>query len=222
MKIDWSQIQLVLLDMDGTLLDLHYDNHFWHQHLPKRYAQIHGLTPEQADALLSARIEATRGQLHWYCLDAWTDYLNLDLDALKKETAHLIGFRQDAEHFLQQLQRMDLRFVLATNAHRGSVNLKFAHSDLPKYFQHPERIVSAHDLGAAKESPEFWVALQQQLNFNPAHTLFIDDNLSVLTQAKAFGIREVIAIASPDSQQPARVVPGFPNIHTFSELGINA
>ena len=39
--LDWQDIHTVLLDMDGTLLDLHFDNHFWLEHLPKRYAAIH-------------------------------------------------------------------------------------------------------------------------------------------------------------------------------------
>jgi putative hydrolase of the HAD superfamily len=218
MTVDWPRVNLVLLDMDGTLLDLHYDNYFWHQHLPKRYADLHGLTQAQAEAFLTARIEATRGQLHWYCIDAWADYLQLDLNTLKQETAHLIRLRPDTETFLQRLQQLHLPFVLATNAHRHSVNLKFAHSNLPRYFVDAASVVSAHDVGAAKESPEFWHALQQQLDFDPAQTLFIDDNLAVLNQAKAFGIGQVIAIANPDSQQPARLLPGFRNIHNFSEL----
>lgn len=218
MAVDWSRVNLVLLDMDGTLLDLHYDNHFWHQHLPKRYADIHGLTQAEAEAFLMARIDATRGQLHWYCIDAWADYLQLDLNTLKQETAHLIRLRPDTETFLQRLQQYPLPFVLATNAHRQSVNLKFAHSPLPRYFSDPKSVVSAHDLGAAKESVKFWQVLQQQLKFDPAQTLFIDDNFAVLNQAKAFGIGQVIAIANPDSQQPPRLLPGFCNIHDFSEL----
>ncbi len=218
MTVDWSQVKLVLLDMDGTLLDLHYDNYFWLQHLPKRYADIHGLTLAEAEAFLTARIEATRGQLNWYCIDAWADYLQLDLNTIKQETAQLIRLRPDTETFLQRLQQLQLPFVLATNAHPHSVKLKFSHTNLPQYFSDPATIVSAHDLGAAKEAPEFWQALQQQLDFNPADTLFIDDNLSVLTQAKAFGIGQVIAVANPDSQQPARLLPGFANIHSFADL----
>lgn len=46
--IDWSAIDTVLLDMDGTLLDLHFDNHFWQHHLPLRFAERHGLDPRRA------------------------------------------------------------------------------------------------------------------------------------------------------------------------------
>ena len=39
--INWKNIDTVLLDMDGTLLDLHFDNHFWQTFVPLRYAQQH-------------------------------------------------------------------------------------------------------------------------------------------------------------------------------------
>ena len=31
---DWSRIDHVLLDLDGTLLDLDFDNHFWQTLVP--------------------------------------------------------------------------------------------------------------------------------------------------------------------------------------------
>ncbi|MEK9134555.1 MAG: haloacid dehalogenase, partial [Pseudomonadota bacterium] len=27
--VAWNNLDTLLLDLDGTLLDLHYDNHFW-------------------------------------------------------------------------------------------------------------------------------------------------------------------------------------------------
>ena len=33
-KPDWAHIDTVLLDLDGTLLDLAYDNHFWLEIVP--------------------------------------------------------------------------------------------------------------------------------------------------------------------------------------------
>ena len=52
--INWHDIDTVLLDLDGTLLDLHFDNYFWCQHLPLCYARRHGIAlPE--DAIISAK-----------------------------------------------------------------------------------------------------------------------------------------------------------------------
>ena len=50
--IDWDAIDTVLLDMDGTLLDLHFDNYFWMDHLPRLYAEKHGMSLEDSSAHL--------------------------------------------------------------------------------------------------------------------------------------------------------------------------
>ena len=68
----WSTIDTVLLDMDGTLLDLHYDNHFWMEHLPQRYAQLHGVSLAMAQLELQPLFSDNAGKLNWYCLDFWT------------------------------------------------------------------------------------------------------------------------------------------------------
>ena len=46
--LDWNNISTVLLDMDGTLLDLHFDNYFWQHHVPVRYAEKHKLELDDA------------------------------------------------------------------------------------------------------------------------------------------------------------------------------
>ena len=40
--LPWSGIDTILLDMDGTLLDLHYDNHFWQVYVPEKFAEKPG------------------------------------------------------------------------------------------------------------------------------------------------------------------------------------
>ena len=83
--INWHNIDTVFLDMDGTLLDLHYDNHFWLSHLPQRYADIHGTSLVEAKKILEHYSHTTQGTLDWYCLDYWSDVLDLDIVLLKKE-----------------------------------------------------------------------------------------------------------------------------------------
>ena len=67
--VDWSSLNTVFLDMDGTLLDLHFDNHFWLEHLPARYAEHYDLHPQEAKDRLIPMIMAERGSLNWYCTD---------------------------------------------------------------------------------------------------------------------------------------------------------
>lgn len=91
--VDWSTLDTVFLDMDGTLLDLHFDSHFWLEHLPRRYAEHYDLHPQQAKDTLVAMIMAERGSLNWYCTDYWSERLSVDINQLKAEVSDRIGYR---------------------------------------------------------------------------------------------------------------------------------
>jgi putative hydrolase of the HAD superfamily len=186
--IDWQQIDTVLLDMDGTLLDLHFDNHFWLEHLPQRYATIHGHDPDTIRAQLQQRLERERGTLNWYCLDYWCQQLDLDIPALKREIQHLIRIRPYVEEFLAQLKEGPQQVILVTNAHRHSLDIKLDNTGIDRWFDH---IVVSHDFNAPKEQQAFWQQLQRQHPFDPEHCLLIDDTISVLQSAQQFGIRHL-------------------------------
>ena len=78
--------------------------------------------------------------------------------------------------------------------------------------------VSAHDLGLPKEDPRFWTRLQETLPFDPARTLFVDDNLSVLRAARTWGLETLLAIMQPDSRAPRHEQDEFPAIVDFGSL----
>lgn len=213
--IDWKRINTVLLDMDGTLLDLHFDSHFWLEHLPRRYAELHKLDQAQVRAELIPQIMAEKGQLNWYSLDYWSERFNLDIVALKREIQHLIGFRVDALDFLQWLRMAHPRVILATNADHKSLDLKLALTGLDEYV---DRIFSSAEAGIPKEQQGYWQALMQIEPFDPATTLLIDDNEEVLASAREFGIAQLITINQPDSQSPLRQLTEFPAVNRFAEL----
>lgn len=213
-QVDWSHIDTVLLDMDGTLLDLHYDTHFWLSYLPAQYAKYHSVSLQQAQATLQSIMSQTKGHLKWYCIDFWSQALDLDVASIKRDTASKIRARPHTFAFLQFLQSQNKTIILATNAHATSLALKLECVPIAPYF---DQIVTSHELGAAKESPMFWSALYERYPFDPARALFIDDTLPVLAAAKDAGIAQVLAIHQPDSQQ-SRTVTDWPAIHDFNEI----
>ena len=213
--IDWSTIDTVLLDMDGTLLDLHFDNHFWQTHVPERYAEARGLSHEIAREELMARYHARAGTLEWYSVDFWQTELELDIMQLKDEVAHLIAIHPAVTDFLAALRAAGKRIVLATNAHHKSLTLKMAKTGLEPHF---DAIVSAHSLGFAKETRGFWEALAAIEPFDPERTLLVDDSLPVLDAARAFGIRHLLAVRTPDTRQPAKDTRDYAAIDSFAEL----
>jgi putative hydrolase of the HAD superfamily len=212
---DWAAIDHVILDMDGTLLDLHFDNQVWNELLPRRYAEAHGLTPSAARARVDGLLASARGSLRWYCLDHWNRMLGLDMDALEVELADLIGLRPGALAFLEWLGQRAAPPVLATNAHPRSLARKLARTAIAPHFA---AIVSAHELGEPKESPGFWQALAARQPFTPARTLLVDDNPAVLSAASAWGIAHTFGIARPDSRGACGPTAGFPCVADFARF----
>ena len=213
--LPWADIDTVLLDMDGTLLDLHFDNHFWLEHLPQRYAELHGVSRALADAELMPLFRQHAGTLPWYCTDFWSRELKLSVRDLKREVAHLIALRPDADVFLQALRNAGKRVVLITNAHRDSLSLKLEKVELAPYF---DRLISSHDYGFPKEDQQFWFALQQDSPFEPARSLFIDDSLPILRSAGRYGVAHLLAVRQPDSRGQLKDTEEFAAVEDYQDL----
>jgi len=214
-KLAWKDIHTVLLDMDGTLLDLHFDNHFWLEHLPKKLAIKHGISLQAAKELMAVEYEQVIGTLSWYCLDFWTEKLDIDIVEAKREIEHLISMRDDSLPFIDALKASGREVILVTNAHPESLSLKVEHTQLD---QHIDQLISTHEFAVTKESQELWRKLHKQLGFNPQHTLFVDDSLGILKAAQDFGIKHLLAVSNPDSKQPVRNIFEYPSVQDYRYL----
>ena len=216
--LDWSKISTVLLDMDGTILDLHFDTHFWLHHLPQRYSEVHNVNLAEAKQSLVDHYQRVEGTIDWYCLDYWAEQTQLSITDLKREVQHLIQLRTDAHDFLCALKSSGRDIVLVTNAHPDSLALKIERTQLDKYF---DTLYSTHEFGVTKESQLLWQRLQEKHGFVLEQTLFVDDSITILDSAKKYGFEHLLAVANPDSQQDSRVINQYPSITDYSELLAN-
>lgn len=213
--INWSDIDAVFLDMDGTLLDLHFDNFFWLEYVPQAYAKKEGKTVEQVKPYLLHLMKKAEGTLDWYCLDYWTRLLEIDIVSLKREIDHLIEMRPQAQAFLEALHASDKQVYLMTNAHHDAIDLKVEKALSSHYF---DDLVTSHQFGHAKESQAFWHCLEEQLDYHPSRTLFIDDSKHVLESARDYGIGHLLWVSRPDMSKPARHDDDFPVLHNFNDI----
>lgn len=212
---DWSQIDDVLLDMDGTLLDRHFDNFFFEEGLPQRYARLHAISFVEARDRLMSMYRSVEGELAWTDLHYWTKQVGIDVVAMHKELDHMIGFLPGAEEFLLYLRKLGKRVTIVTNAHEAGVSVKIAKTGLDQYV---DRIVDAFEVGSLKMRPEYWPNCQRLLNFDPARSLFMDDDEGCLIAAKAFGVAHLIHSAKSSSQLPPAPLPQFLSITGFAPL----
>jgi 5'-nucleotidase len=213
--VDWDRIDTVLVDMDGTLLDLAFDNYFWLELVPEHYARLNGCSAADAREQLAPRFDAIQGTLDWYCLDHWSRDLGFDVKGLKHAHRHRVSYLPRAQEFLAAVRARGKHLWIVTNAHRDSLAVKTAQTGIDRLV---DRIVSSHDFRAPKETPTFWTALEREHPFDPARTLFIDDGLPVLVAAASFGIAHTLAIRCPDSRREARTIDTFAAIDGVADL----
>jgi len=214
-EAQWAAIDHVLLDLDGTLLDLQFDNHFWQTLVPEVWGAARGLDAATARAHLQPRFAACVGTLNWYSTEYWSAELGLDICTLKLQDAHRIRWLPGARQFLGAARARGKQLVLLTNAHPHALAIKHEHTQVLDHF---DQSFSSHSLGAPKEDGDFWRALRSELDFDPARSLFADDSNSVLRAAQAAGIGLVRAIRRPDSGRRAHAHEEFMAVDALVEL----
>ena len=214
-NVNWNKIESILLDLDGTLLDLNFDLHFWLEYIPKVYSEKHNISFQDAKKIIVSRIESQEGKLTWYCLDFWEENLELDIMKLKKDISYLIQVHKHVLDFLNTAKKNKKQIFLVTNAHRKGIDLKMEASGLQSYF---DKIISSHDFGSPKQDQKFWIELANTIDFDKYRSIFFDDSLDVLEAASKFKIKNIVAINKPSTKLDKKNIPGFINIENFSEV----
>lgn len=215
MHINWNDIDTVLLDMDGTLLDRHFDDHFWLEHVPRTYAEKYHAPLPEAKEKLYALFRSQECTLNWTDLDYWSEQLGLDIPMLKREVDHLIAVHPGVTEFLTFLAHHGKEAWLVTNAHGKTLDLKMRKTRLGQWFT---GIVSAHDLGLPKEDVRFWQALQAKVSYDPARTMLGEDSEVNLGTAREYGIRYLIHVSRSSSALSPTPSVDFTSIHYFTQL----
>lgn len=213
--LDWEQIDTVLLDMDGTLLDRHFDDYFWHSFLPENYALAHDLEIVEARNRLRGEYDRREGTLAWTNLDYWSEILGLDIPALKCQIDSLIEVHPHVIDFMEFCQRKRKLLCLVTNAHPKTLAIKMAKAALLSYC---DRVVCAEEIGLAKEEAEFWPLLQERLGYDRKRAMLVDDTERVLDAARKDGLGNLIHVARASSRAPVLFSSKYPSIIYFKEL----
>lgn len=204
-----------MLDMDGTLLDLAFDNYMWKELVPAEYARHHRLPRPAARERLYAEYGKATGRLDWYCLDHWSKLTGLDILGLHRRAHARIGWLPGARRFLEAVARLPIRVLLVSNSHPDTLAVKTEVTGVAGYV---DGVYLSHDFGYAKEEDGFWKALEAREHFDANRVLFVDDTETVLESAERYGLRNLVAIMRPDSSAPPRKGSRFHSVDGVVEL----
>lgn len=210
-------IDTLLLDLDGTLLDLAFDTHFWTEVVPEYYGRKLGLSgPEAYEQHILPKLRSAEGTLDWYSLDYWARVLELDLSAIKSEHDDRIAWLPGARDFLRRQRTTGRRLVLVTNSHPETLRIKDRKVGIQPFL---DVMYSSQQFGVPKEDPLFWERFRAVEPHDPGRTAFIDDNPAVLAAARHAGIGTVIAVTNPDSTRPPREPPaGYLHVAAVEQI----
>ena len=214
-KTMFTRCETLMLDMDGTVLDLAYDNYVWKELVPEHYAKVTGIGIDDARTRLFAKYHEIQGDIQWYCLDHWSERLGLDVLELHRGVNHRIGYLPGAKNFLEALREHNVRVLLVTNSHPDTLALKDEVTGLAGYF---DAIYTSHQFGFAKERQEFWHALQKEEHFVTDSTLFVDDNRTVLNSANTYGLDMLVEISQPDTSEPVRETAAYTGVKGVADM----
>ncbi|GGD30895.1 GMP/IMP nucleotidase [Franconibacter pulveris 1160] len=213
--IAWQDVDTVLLDMDGTLLDLAFDSHFWLQLVPETLSAKRGITLDEAHSYIRQEYHAVQHTLNWYCLDYWSERLGLDICAMTTAQGPKAVLREDTVPFLDALKARGKRRILLTNAHPHNLAVKLEHTGLA---QHLDLLLSTHTFGYPKEDQRLWQAVARHTGLEAARTLFIDDSEPILDAAAKFGIRYCLGVTNPDSGMADKLYQRHPALNDYRRL----
>ncbi|UCH45623.1 MAG: HAD-IA family hydrolase [Nitrospiraceae bacterium] len=214
-QIPLNDIQFVLLDMDGTLLDLYFDDYFWGHLVPEKYAERHDITFGAAKDYLYRTYKSHEKTLNWCDIDFWSKELKLDIPALKEQIRHLIEVHPHVIDFLKLMKKQRKKIFLLTNAHYKTVKIKFKKTQIGEYF---DDILCSFNVGHPKEFIEFWQGAQKKLKFDTEHSLFIDDTEDVMRTARDFGIKYLLFKTYASPKLEVKESKEFLTIRDFREL----
>jgi putative hydrolase of the HAD superfamily len=191
-----TNVSDILLDIDGVLLDQSFDNLFWGELVPLELSTVQNISIENAKNEIYETAEKVKGTMPWYELEFWESKYNLDLIKVATNNCSKIAFLPRSEETLKKLADLDKRIILMTNCDRRLLNVK---ASIVPFMKYVDGCVSCVEIGAVKESQDFWGPAFELFNIDTEKSLFADDNINVVNSAIQAGIFNSFQVLEPTS-----------------------
>ena len=188
----FKDIECLLIDMDGVILDNAYDNDFWQNQIPEVIADSKGIAFDDAKRLAIQIFNYKKNTKDWYDVDYWSNMLNIDIEAQKRSEKSFsrISLYDGVIDTLSVLKNKT-KMILITNAHRKTLNIKLEKYNLTPYF---DEMVCAHELHYVKEDIQLWYMLRSKYRLDYEKTLLVEDTINNINVGLSAGISGAIYV----------------------------
>ena len=188
----FKDIECLLIDMDGVILDNAYDNDFWQNQIPEVIADSKGIAFDDAKRLAIQIFNYKKNTKDWYDVDYWSNMLNIDIEAQKRSEKSFsrISLYDGVIDTLNVLKNKT-KMILITNAHRKTLNIKLEKYNLTPYF---DEMVCAHELHYVKEDIQLWYMLRSKYRLDYEKTLLVEDTINNINVGLSAGISGAIYV----------------------------
>ena len=188
----FKDIECLLIDMDGVILDNAYDNDFWQNQIPEVIADNKGIAFDDAKRLAIQIFNYKKNTKDWYDVDYWSNMLSIDIEAQKRSEKSFsrISLYDGVIDTLSVLKNKT-KMILITNAHRKTLNIKLEKYNLTPYF---DEMVCAHELNYVKEDIQLWYMLRSKYRLDYEKTLLVEDTINNINVGLSAGISGAIYV----------------------------
>lgn len=188
----FKDIECLLIDMDGVILDNAYDNDFWQNQIPEVIADSKGIAFDDAKRLAIQIFNYKKNTKDWYDVDYWSNMLDIDIEAQKRSEKSFsrISLYDGVIDTLSVLKDKT-KMILITNAHRKTLNIKLEKYNLTPYF---DEMVCAHELNYVKEDIQLWYMLRSKYRLDYEKTLLVEDTINNINVGLSAGISGAIYV----------------------------
>ena len=188
----FKDIECLLIDMDGVILDNAYDNDFWQNQIPEVIADSKGIAFDDAKRLAIQIFNYKKNTKDWYDVDYWSNMLSIDIEAQKRSEKSFsrISLYDGVIDTLSVLKNKT-KMILITNAHRKTLNIKLEKYNLTPYF---DEMVCAHELNYVKEDIQLWYMLRSKYRLDYEKTLLVEDTINNINVGLSAGISGAIYV----------------------------
>ena len=188
----FKDIECLLIDMDGVILDNAYDNDFWQNQIPEVIADSKSIAFDDAKRLAIQIFNYKKNTKDWYDVDYWSNMLDIDIEAQKRSEKSFsrISLYDGVIDTLSVLKNKT-KMILITNAHRKTLNIKLEKYNLTPYF---DEMVCAHELNYVKEDIQLWYMLRSKYRLDYEKTLLVEDTINNINVGLSAGISGAIYV----------------------------